>query len=187
LRKSKSEKGRILHLWKVIKILRLNPTPHVIPTSPPRQHKPARSANFNHTINRDANARRITRCIAQQIHVSTTELLHCRQPRHAAVVLELLRPVRLLLYAVCHCRLDEAQGHVACADVVSRPFHGERVRHNAETGFGGAVRGRGDALREFSIRNVGKRSEDTVGAKCTERLVFIAKVGHTCWIMHLFF
>lgn len=100
----------------------------------------------NNAINRDIDTRRVTRSIAQQVHVGAAQLLHLGQARHAAVVLELLVPVGLLGHPVGHGRVDEARRHRVDADAVLGPLHGQRVRHVAHSGLGGAVGGGGDAL-----------------------------------------
>jgi hypothetical protein len=81
--------------------LTLNPTPHVTPAY-------RRSSDTNHPVDWDVDAGRTTRHITRQVHVSTAQLLHLRQPRHTAVVFELLRPVGLLLHRVRRCCFVEA-------------------------------------------------------------------------------
>lgn len=96
-------------------------------------------------------AHSIARSIAQQVDISTTELLDLRQPRHTTIVLELLLPIRLLRNPVGHSRIDEPRRHAVHSDVVLCPLHRKGVCHVADAGFARSVRSRGNSL----VRSVG--------------------------------
>ena len=109
-------------------------------------NKQRKELTSNNPIDRDINTRRITRRIAQQIHIRTSQLLHLCQPPEPSIVVQLLLPVLLLWYPVGHGGVDETRRDTVDADVVGSPFHGEGVCHVANAGLRGAIGGRWDSL-----------------------------------------
>lgn len=113
----------------------------------------------NNPIHRHINARRITRCITQQIHIRAAQLLDLGQPWDTPVVLQLLFPIWLLLNPVRHRRLYQTWRYGVDTDPILCPFHSECMRHVLDARFGGAVRGGRYAL-VGPVRRHGRGEDD---------------------------
>ena len=114
------------------------------------QELPRMILTSNNAINGNINWRGIACSIAQQVNICPTKLLNLRQPGKSPIVLQLLLPVRLLRYPVCHCGVDEAWRYTVDPDSVLRPFHCQGMCHIPYTSFRCAIGCWWDSLKGWS-------------------------------------